>query len=85
MRALERSGEDGVGDENSESMLNPFNPNGFPATPSPIRFPEFRSFRIGRSFGLDITGVGETMRLQLMCCTLSNLSSSQFTKGRIKE
>ena len=24
------------------------------------------------------------MRLQLMCCALSNLSSSQFTEGRIK-
>ena len=24
------------------------------------------------------------MRLQLMCCTLSNLSSSQFMEGRIK-
>jgi hypothetical protein len=24
------------------------------------------------------------MQLQLMCCALSNLSSSQFTKGRIK-
>ena len=24
------------------------------------------------------------MRLQLMCCALSNLSLSQFTKGRIK-
>ena len=24
------------------------------------------------------------MQLQLMCCALSNLSSSQFTEGRIK-
>jgi hypothetical protein len=32
--------------------------------------------------GLVVRRVKETMRLQLMCCTLSNFSSSQFTRGR---
>ena len=36
-----------------------------------------------RSIGLDVIRARETMRLQLMCCTLSNLSLSQFMKGRI--
>ena len=66
-------------------LLKPLYSNGFSATPSPVGVPEFQSFRIGWSSGLDITkGVGETMRLQLMCCALSNLSSSQFTEGQNK-
>ena len=34
--------------------------------------------------GLVVRRAKETMRLQLMCCTLSNFSSSQFTRGRTR-
>ena len=36
---------------------------------------------IGSEFRLDTRLVSEMMWLQLMCCTLSDFSSSQFTKG----
>jgi len=34
-----------------------------------------------RSCRLDVRRAREMMQLQLMCCALSNFSSSQFTKG----
>ena len=34
-----------------------------------------------RSIGLDVRRARETMWLQLMCCTLSNLSLSKFTRA----
>ena len=37
-----------------------------------------------QSCGLDVIRERETMQLQLMCYTLSNLSSSQFMRGRTK-
>ena len=50
MQALAECEED-----NRLDVLKPVYSNRFSATPSPVGAPEFRSFRIGRGSGLDIT------------------------------
>ena len=42
----------------SNILLKPVYSSGFSATPSPVGIPEFQSFRIGWSSGLDITRGG---------------------------
>ena len=56
---LSRHMSERVESMSSNILLKPVYSNRFPATPSPVGVPEFRSFHIGRSSGLDITRGGQ--------------------------
>ena len=66
----------------SNILLKPIYSNGFSATPSPVGVAEFRSFCIGRSSGLDITG-GSERQCGFSLCAVPSLTSRRLNLRRV--